>query len=122
MSANDPKRTFDLEDCCHAKLWSDPLPPVVNPCCNHITGVVLSLREGNATTRFHFIDWWSSGHMAASGARAAAGPNAADRRADGLCGERSDCAVLARNVPGCAYEAGMDGRQQSPDRSSLERQ
>ena len=33
----------------------------------------------------------------------------------------SDRAVLARGVPGCAREAGVDGRQQSPDRTSLER-
>jgi hypothetical protein len=35
--------------------------------------------------------------------------------------ERFNRAVLARGVPGCAREVGMDGRQQSPDRTSLER-
>jgi hypothetical protein len=39
--------------------------------------------------------------------------------ADGLCGERSGCAVLARDVPQCAREVEVDGRQQSPDRTSL---
>jgi len=33
MSANDPKRTFGPGACCHAKWWSDPIPPVANPCC-----------------------------------------------------------------------------------------
>src|SRR3974377_407637 len=75
-----------------------------------------------APARFHQSRCWIGGGMAARGARAAAGPDAADRRADGLSGERSGCAVLARSVPGCAPEAGMDGRQQSPDRTSLERQ
>src|SRR5262249_32864996 len=31
----------------------NPIPSVVNPCCNHIVGVVLSLGKGDATTRFH---------------------------------------------------------------------
>ena len=35
-----------------------------------------------------------------SPACAAAEPDAADRRADGLCGERSGCAVLSRGFPG----------------------
>jgi hypothetical protein len=35
--------------------------------------------------------------------------------------KRFNRAVLARGVPGCARKVGMDGRQQSPDRTSLER-
>jgi putative tryptophan/tyrosine transport system substrate-binding protein len=45
--------------------------------------------------------------VADCGACAAAGPDAADRRTYGLCGERFNRAVLARSVPGCALEAGM---------------
>jgi hypothetical protein len=41
------------------------------------------------------------------------------RIADRLCGERSGCAVLAWSVPGHSREARLDGRQQSPNRSSL---
>ena len=33
----------------------------------------------------------------------------------------SDCAVYGRGVPGCASEAGVDGRQQCVHRTSLER-
>src|SRR6516164_7249700 len=35
------------------KLALNPIPPVANPCCNHIAGVVLSL--GNAMRRRDFI-------------------------------------------------------------------
>jgi hypothetical protein len=49
-------------------------------------------------------------------ARAAARPVAAGRRAYGLCGERFNRAVLARNIPGCAREVGVDGRQQRRQR------
>src|SRR5262249_8999134 len=34
MSAFDPKRTLGPKDCCHAKLRSEPIPLLVNPCCN----------------------------------------------------------------------------------------
>jgi len=27
--------TFGPEDCCHAKWRSEPIPPVINPCCNY---------------------------------------------------------------------------------------
>src|SRR5262249_61904539 len=97
-----------------------PIPLVVNPCCNH-NGVVLSLREGNATARFYKGSCWLGRRVAVQSAGAAAGPNAADRRADGLCGERSDCAVLAGSVPGGGHEARLDRKQQGPDRTSLDR-
>ena len=45
MSANDPKRTSAVQDCCRANRPLNPISPVANPCCNHIVGVVLSLRE-----------------------------------------------------------------------------
>ena len=57
--------------------------------------------------------------VAARGARAAAGADAADRRADGLCRERLGRAGPDRSVPGRAPEARMDGGPQHPDRHSL---
>jgi ABC transporter substrate binding protein len=57
--------------------------------------------------------------VATRGARAAGRFRSADRRADRVCGERSGCAVLAWGVPGHSREARLDGRQQSPNRSSL---
>ena len=36
MSVIDPKRTFSLADCCHAKGRPDPIPPIANPCCNRM--------------------------------------------------------------------------------------
>jgi hypothetical protein len=44
-----------------------------------VIGVVLSLGEGNATTRFHQSDCWISSRVAAGGARAAAADDAGDR-------------------------------------------
>src|SRR5215469_11379055 len=44
MSNTRPVRPFGLEDCCHAKWRSDPIPPVANPCCNRVlVGVVPTL-------------------------------------------------------------------------------
>src|SRR5262245_3551589 len=57
--------------------------------------------------------------MAARGARAAARPDAADRRADGLAGERSGSPIRARSVRPRASEIGLVRRPQFADRYSL---
>src|SRR5215472_12144600 len=57
-----------------------------------------------------------SGCVAVGGACAAARSDAADRRADGLRGERSGRAILACGVSECAHAAGVVGRQQSSNR------
>src|SRR6516162_7256646 len=59
------------------------------------------------------------GSVAACGTRAADGPDAADRSADGLAGERSGSPVGARSVCPGAAETGLGGRPQFADRYSL---
>src|SRR6516225_3661520 len=58
--------------------------------------------------------------MAARGARAAARPDAADRRADGLAGERSGSPIRARSVRPRASEIGLVRRPQFADRYAKE--
>ena len=69
----------------------------------------MALLTGGDVQRREFITLL--GGVADCGACVATGPDAADRRTYGLCGERFNRAVLARGVPGCAREVGMDGRQ-----------
>ena len=57
--------------------------------------------------------------MAADRARTARRAHSAGWPADGLFGERSGCSVLPCGISGCAREAGVDGWQQSSDRTSL---
>src|SRR5262245_22071616 len=59
---------------------STPLGRLVRPA----TIAFLSLRQGNATTRFHYRNYWIGGGVAARGAGAAAPPGAADWHPDAL--------------------------------------
>src|SRR6516165_1999141 len=83
MSAFDPKRTLGTQDCCSATWPVDPIPPVANPCCNYAVGVVLSLEEGDATTRFHQRNCWFDHCVAARRGRAAARAKTARRGTHG---------------------------------------
>src|SRR4051812_38062486 len=56
--------------------------------------------------------------MAARRARAAARPDAADRRNDGVCRERSRSTGMGRGLPGGTPEARVGGGPQHPDRHS----
>jgi putative tryptophan/tyrosine transport system substrate-binding protein len=78
-------------------------------------------RSSSETARVHHAARRRGGCVAGGRAGAATRADTADRCADGLCGERSGCAVLPRGFPGCAREAGVDGWQQSSDRISLGR-
>src|SRR5262249_30854287 len=70
-----------LRICCRATRPLNPISPVVNPCCNHMVGVVLSLEEGDATTRFHQRNCWFSDRLAARAASAAGRADTAHRYA-----------------------------------------
>jgi hypothetical protein len=59
------------------------------------------------------------GGVAARGAGAAGRVDAAHRRANGLCGERSGIKVRTRNVCPGAAEIGLGGRPYFADRHSL---
>src|SRR5260370_39458979 len=110
MTESDPNRKSRTPICCEAQQFPFDVVGCRPP----------AWRAAHEATEIHYVDGRRGG-VAARGARAAARPDAADRRAYGLCGERFNRAVLAQRVPGCAREVGMDGRQQSPDRTSLER-
>jgi putative tryptophan/tyrosine transport system substrate-binding protein len=77
MSAFELKRTLGAQDCCCATWPLNPIPLVANPCCNYAVGVVLSLEEGDATTRFHQRNCRFDYCVAACRGRAAARAKAA---------------------------------------------
>jgi hypothetical protein len=60
----------------------NPISRAANPCCNYAVGVVLSLEEGDATTRFRQSNRWISDCVAAHFARAAEQVYAARKRID----------------------------------------
>src|SRR6516165_6641090 len=101
------------------KLPPNPISLPANPCCNYTVGVVLSLEEGDATTRFHQRNRWFSGRLAARGACAAAEPDAPHRRADGLSRKRLASTELYRGIPGRTSKARVDGWPRPSDRHSL---
>jgi hypothetical protein len=75
----------------------------------------------NEAARDHHASRRCRCRLAAHRTCAAARSNAADWRADGICGERSGRAIRGRGVPGCAGAPRMDQGRQSTDRNSLER-
>jgi hypothetical protein len=123
--------------CGHGWTCSLPRPVAIDPqlpiggrfCCNaqrsrlmNVIGLWSSVcGRASEATGVHHVVRRRGGGVAARGGRAAGRARAADRRTDGLCGERSDRAVLGCSVPGCAREAGVVGRQQSPNRASVGR-
>src|SRR6516162_8642819 len=106
------KRTLTIAADRAIKVWYGPI------CCMGTTPKGGSHGNPHPTAGFHGRAWRRSG-LAARHTRAAAGPGAADRRADGLCRERLGRTGLVRCVPGGTPEARVDGGPQHPDRHPL---